>query len=49
MDAGQAVEFDAAHTLLHREAGIFRAMVEALGTVEHDRLLAAAKHKFDTN
>lgn len=40
MDAGQAVEFDKAQTLLQNESGIFKSMVEALGTQESDRLKA---------
>lgn len=46
MDAGQAVEFDSAHMLLQKQTGIYRSMVDALGTQESDRLKALAKEKY---
>lgn len=46
MDAGQAVEFDDAYTLLGKEAGIFSGMVEALGPQEYKRLARIAQDKY---
>ncbi|XP_055317503.1 probable multidrug resistance-associated protein lethal(2)03659 isoform X2 [Sitodiplosis mosellana] len=48
MDAGVAVEFDEPYKLMMmKENGIFKQMVEALGSQEYDRLLALAQKKFE--
>lgn len=45
MDAGQAVAFDDAHTLLQNDSGIFGKMVKTLGSREYERLAHAALEK----
>lgn len=45
MDSGRAVEFEDAYTLLQYDFGIFRSMVESLGTQEYEKLLEEAKRK----
>lgn len=45
LEAGVAVEFNEPYSLLQDGNGVFRKMVEALGTHEFDRLLAIAKDK----
>lgn len=49
MDAGTVSEFDKPHTLLQIDNGIFRGMVEALGSKELDRLQIIAKEKFEND
>lgn len=49
MDAGHAIEFDAAHTLLQNESGIFNGMVQALGSQEFERLAQTALEKYNAN
>lgn len=47
MDAGTAVEFDEPYVLMQNKNGVFRKMVEALGPLEYERLLAIAKEKYN--
>lgn len=49
MDAGQAIEFDPAYTLLQKESGVFKSMVEALGAQEYERLNGLAKETFESS
>lgn len=49
MDAGRAIEFDEAHTLLQNDAGIFSGMVKMLGPQECRRLAQAAFDKYNEN
>lgn len=46
MDAGIAVEFDEPYCLMQKKGGVFRKMVEALGTQEYDRLCTLAERKY---
>lgn len=46
MDAGKAIEFDEAHTLLQDDDGIFNEMVKALGPQEYNRLAQIALEKY---
>lgn len=47
MDAGRAVEFDEAHTLLQNDAGIFSGMVKQLGSQEYARLAQVPLEKYN--
>lgn len=47
MDFGKSVEFDAPHSLLQNEHGIFYGMVKALGSKEFSRLSDIAQEKFN--
>lgn len=47
MDAGQAIEFDEAHTLLQNDGGVFNEMVKALGPQEYNRLAQCALEKYN--
>lgn len=47
LDAGRALEFDEAHTLLQNEFGIFSGMVKTLGPQEHRRLAQSALDKYN--
>lgn len=47
MDAGQAIEFDEAHTLLQNNASIFSGMVRKLGSQELRRLSGIALNKYN--
>lgn len=49
MDAGNAVEFDAAYVLLQKESGTFKSMVEALGAQEYQRLAGQAKDVYESS
>ena len=50
MDTGVAAEFASPHELLQMERGIFKEMVDALGSQEKNRLVkvAAEKHQSDS-
>lgn len=45
MDAGIAIEFDRPFTLMSKSNGIFKGMVESLGSQEFNRLLAIARNQ----
>ena len=47
MGAGVAIEFDAPFTLMQLKDGVFRNMVEALGTQEYAQLYSIAKERFE--
>lgn len=47
MDSGAAIEFDTPYRLLQQRSGIFKSMIEALGSQEFDRLFTTAKNKFN--
>ena len=43
MDAGVAIEFDAPFALMSKSNGVFKGMVESLGSQEFNRLLAVSQ------